>query len=155
MRRFGEPPERGRRYIRRPGAYAVIEREGWLLLTEQSGESVELQLPGGGIDPGESPLRALHREVLEETGWKIRLRGRLGAWQRFTYMPEYGLWAHKIYLVYLASPTLCAGPPREAGHRALWRPGTRAVAALTNAGDRHFAARALAVTARARRGGAG
>ncbi|MFF5342243.1 NUDIX domain-containing protein [Streptomyces althioticus] len=26
-------------------------------------------LPGGGMDPGESPLEAAEREVREETGW--------------------------------------------------------------------------------------
>jgi len=31
------------------------------------------ELPGGKVDPGESPLSALHREILEELGVTIRL----------------------------------------------------------------------------------
>ena len=71
MRRWGEAVERGRSYRRRPGAYAILWRDGELLLTFQAEPKPEVQLPGGGIDPGESPFRALHREVREETGWSI------------------------------------------------------------------------------------
>lgn len=42
--------------------------EGVLLLKNKRNN---LQLPGGGIKMGESPLSALHREVQEETGFDI------------------------------------------------------------------------------------
>ena len=76
--RYGSPPESGRRYTRRAGAYAVLWRDGRVLLTHQDQPWPEYQLPGGGIDPGESPLRALHREVQEETGWRIARPRRPG-----------------------------------------------------------------------------
>ena len=68
--RFGPPPER-QSYRLRPGAYAVLIRGGSALLTFQHAPESEYQLPGGGIDPGESPLAALHREVHEETGVRV------------------------------------------------------------------------------------
>ncbi len=141
MRRFGEPVEPGRTYRTRPGAYAVIRAGAKVLITEQAVPRREFQLPGGGIDPGESPLPALHRECLEETGWRIRVLRRLGAFQRYTYMPEYDLWARKICHVYLARPVLRLGDPHEPGHRALWMPVATAAALLANPGDRHFVAR--------------
>ena len=98
----------------------------------------ELQLPGGGIDPGESPVQALHREVLEETGWRIRPQRRLGVYRRFTFMPDYDKWAEKLCMIYLARPVLCYGPPSEPGHTALWMQAGAAVRALDNEGDRHF-----------------
>ena len=121
-RRFGTPPERGREYILRPGVYAILPRDGALLLTHQADPEPEYQLPGGGIDPGESPLRALHREVLEETGWRIAGARRLGALRRFTFMPDYDIWAEKLCTIYLAFPVYQLGPPSEPGHHAVWMP---------------------------------
>lgn len=140
IRRHGEPVQAGRRYHRRPGAYAVLWRGGRLLVTRQDAPVPELQLPGGGIDPGEAPLRALHREVREETGWSIAAPVRLGAYRRFTYMPDYDLWAEKLCHVYLARPALCLGAPTEAGHSALWLAAGEAAASLTSPGDRAFVA---------------
>lgn len=139
LRRFGAPPETGRRYIRRIGAYAVLPDRGALLLTCQTDPGPDLQLPGGGVDPGESPVAALHREVFEETGWRIAAPRRVGAFRRFAYMPEYDLWAEKICLIYRARPVRLLGPPAEGNHRPLWLPVAKAGQMLGNAGDRHFA----------------
>jgi 8-oxo-dGTP diphosphatase len=139
--RFGEPPEAERRYTRRPGVYALLPRGAQLLLTHQAEPVPELQLPGGGIDPGESPLSALHREVYEETGWTIARPVRLGAFRRFTFMPEYGIWAEKLCTIYLAHPVRADGPPTEPGHMAVWMPVQKAALSLGNSGDRAFAAR--------------
>lgn len=140
IRRFGEPPVRGRSYGLRHGVYAILVRDGSVLLTHQAEPDDEFQLPGGGLDPGESPLHALHREVREETGWAIAQPRRLGAFRRFVYMPEYDRWAEKLCSVYLARPVRRLGPPTEPGHRAVWATPEAAVRVLGNAGDRHFMA---------------
>ncbi len=142
--RHGESVSRGRRYRRRPGVYAILPREGRLLVTHQSAPEPEFQLPGGGIDRGEQPLAALYREVLEETGWHIAAPRRLGAWRRFAYMPEYDLWAEKICTVYVARPVRPHAEPSEPGHAAVWLPAPAALALLGSAGDRAMLARALA-----------
>jgi 8-oxo-dGTP diphosphatase len=136
IRRYGEPVKPGQRYRRRPGVYAVLLRGDSILTTFQQAPVPEFQLPGGGIDAGEQPVAALHREVIEETGWKIDVIRRIGAFRRFTYMPEYDLWAEKLCTVYLARPVLRLGPPSEAGHTAVWLPVDEAVARLGNPGDR-------------------
>ena len=73
IRRYGEPVVAGQIYRRRPGVYAILLRGDDILLTHQAEPDNEFQLPGGGIDPGEHPLPALHREVMEETGWRIAI----------------------------------------------------------------------------------
>ncbi|WP_112320533.1 NUDIX domain-containing protein [Oceanibium sediminis] len=143
MRRFGQAPRPGIRYITRPGAYALIRRGRSLLVTEQSSPWPEIQLPGGGIDPGETPIEALQREALEETGWRLRVLRKLGVYQRYTYMPDYGIEARKICHIYLCAPGLHLGPPSEPGHRAFWMDGLAAAEALASPGDAWYAARAL------------
>lgn len=143
IRRFGEAPRQDKSYRLRTGAYAILPRNGLVLLTRQMEPHPDIQLPGGGIDPGESPLRTLHREVFEETGWSIAAPKRIGAFRRYTFMPEYDLWAEKLCHIYLAHPVRRHGPPAECGHEAIWVNPDAAVKILGNAGDRHFAARVL------------
>jgi 8-oxo-dGTP diphosphatase len=143
IRRYGDRVKQGQRYRRRPGVYAVLLRGDALLTTFQMEPLPEFQLPGGGIDRGEQPIAALHREVFEETGWKIDVTRRIGAFRRFTYMPEYDLWAEKLCTVYLARPIHRLGPPSEAGHTAVWLPVEEAVLRLGNEGDRAMLGRAV------------
>ncbi|MBE0413119.1 NUDIX hydrolase [Yoonia sp.] len=140
IRRYGKTPQNGQRYTLRPGAYAILPRNGQLLLTFQGAPHREFQLPGGGIDPGESPLHALHREVFEETGWRIAKPLRLGAFRRFVFMPEYDMFAEKLCHIYLARPVRPHGPPSEPGHHAHWMAPKDAIQALANDGDAAFVA---------------
>jgi len=136
--RFGAPARKDKHYTLRHGAYALLPRDGKLLITCQMTDIADLQLPGGGIDPGESPIAALHREVFEETGWSICAPRRLGAFRRFVYMPEYDLWAEKLCHIYVARPVRSLGPPQEDNHQALWTTPDAAIDTLGNDGDRYF-----------------
>lgn len=53
----------------RTGAYALIIQDAQILLSRKTaGPHIDLwDLPGGGIEFSETPLQALHRELLEET----------------------------------------------------------------------------------------
>jgi 8-oxo-dGTP diphosphatase len=143
MRRYGEAVKPGQSYRRRPGIYAICLRGADILLTHQADPDDEFQLPGGGIDKGENPIAALHREVMEETGWHITNIRHFGAFRRFCYMPDYDMWAEKVCSIYIAQPTLRIGPPTEAGHSAVWMPATEAIDVLGNDGDRAMLAAAL------------
>lgn len=70
---FGAP-EPGRPYPDRPVAFGVGVRDGQVALVrvEPADGPARIDLPGGGIDPGESAEAALAREFLEETGLKVR-----------------------------------------------------------------------------------
>ena len=134
--RLGEPVVSGVEYKERAGAYALLPRNNLVLVTHQSDPDPEFQLPGGAVDCGESLLAALHREVLEETGWKIRVDRMLCSFIRFTFMPEYDLWARKVCHVFLALPVLRIGIPKEKYHSAHWVPAELAAELFGNPGDK-------------------
>lgn len=134
--RFGPSPDSSYPHRRRPGAYAILAREGRILLTHQQSPVPEFQLPGGGIDAGEQPVAALHREVFEETGWTISAPRRLSTYRRFCFMPEYKLYAEKICSIFVARPIQRLGPPSEAGHSAHWFTPADALDALEDPGSR-------------------
>ena len=56
MRRFGNVPDLEKKYVRRPGVYAILTRGDQILLTYQEEPDFEFQLPGGGIDQGENSI---------------------------------------------------------------------------------------------------
>lgn len=62
--------EPGRDYPDRPAAFVVVERDGKIAIVRVTPKSggVRLDLPGGGIDPGETPAQAAARECGEEAG---------------------------------------------------------------------------------------
>jgi len=56
----------------RPAIYGVlIQRDEILLVRATQTFQGFVGFPGGGIEPGEAPLAALHREFAEETGLAI------------------------------------------------------------------------------------
>lgn len=56
------------------GAYAIIrDEDGRVLLTKAA--NGRFYLPGGRIEPGESAVAALTRELVEECGWHAAVSG--------------------------------------------------------------------------------
>lgn len=60
---------------------AVIERDGrYLLVEEHTPEGLRLNNPAGHLDPGEGPVQACVREVLEETAHHFTPTALLGVY---------------------------------------------------------------------------
>jgi mutator protein MutT len=52
----------------RPSVYGIVVNDGKILLTKQYGK---FEVPGGGVDLGETPEQAVIREIKEETGIEV------------------------------------------------------------------------------------
>ena len=64
---------------------ALVEREGrFLLVEEETTDGLKLNNPAGHLDPGESPIHACAREVLEETAYDFTPTALVGM-----YMSRY------------------------------------------------------------------
>ncbi|HEY66520.1 MAG TPA: NUDIX domain-containing protein [Caldilineae bacterium] len=66
---------------------AVVMRDGQVLLVKRTDPRV-WELPGGGIEEGETPSEAIIREVVEETGLQVRIERELGTYQRLGFRPH-------------------------------------------------------------------
>src|SRR5260370_29429794 len=75
-----------RRYPKHPllGVGALIFRRGSILLVERGREPLKgyWSLPGGLVEPGELLEAALEREMLEETGLRVRCTRQFEVFQR-------------------------------------------------------------------------
>ena len=112
---------------------AIIENQGRFLMVEERGGDGRLVLnqPAGHLEDGESLLDAVHREVLEETGWEIEPQGLLGIYK--WRVPESGV----TYLRYCfwgqGTEQRNDGPMDADIERALWLDGHE----IMNNPDRH------------------
>ncbi len=70
---------------------AIIERAGrYLLVEEHTPDGLRLNNPAGHLDPGESPVQACAREVLEETAHRFTPTALLGIYLSRFQRPERG-----------------------------------------------------------------
>jgi len=111
--------------LERRGVHALIECGAWLLVVRPP-DADWCELPGGGIEPGESLAVALSRELREEAGLAIApaalvFRAQVQLSNRY-YSSKNGAWwlyeQHFVHVRLAQRPAL--GEPLERGHEVRW-----------------------------------
>jgi 8-oxo-dGTP diphosphatase len=62
----------------------ITNKDGDVLLVRNFHRSDTMEMPGGQVEEGETLEEAIHREVFEETGIKVKLHGITGIYQNVT-----------------------------------------------------------------------
>jgi ADP-ribose pyrophosphatase YjhB (NUDIX family) len=82
---------------------ALVRRDGQVLLVRERADG-RWSLPGGWADVGWSPAAMVEREVVEESGFRVRARRLLALWDRSRHNP--GPFPHSVYKVAVACDLL-------------------------------------------------
>lgn len=110
-----QPVPTRRRLRVRDGAKALVSVNGrYLLVKERHADGRPFwTLPGGGIEPGESPVTGLKRETIEELCCRVTVGEPVGAFWYAHTRPDV---AFSRYVVYDCK---LLGPLRANGHEGL------------------------------------
>lgn len=84
----------------------VVIRDRRVLLLRNDRD--EWELPGGRLEPGESPEQCVVRELAEETGWPVTVEELLDVWV-YEPLPETRP-GHRVVIVTYGCSTLTTAP---------------------------------------------
>lgn len=114
----------GKEYRQRVGAYAVaFDSEGRVALVEAPAARTDerrLFLPGGGIEPDETPEDCVRRECLEELGLPARVGECLCTGEEYVFSEKSGDYMHLIGHCYRAALGEKVQEPVETDHILIW-----------------------------------
>jgi len=120
----------------RIGAYGICVQDGMILVIKKARGPYKglYDLPGGGVEFGESPPETVVREFLEETGTRVAVCELLGAFSRVsTFVADTGthlVELHHLGFLYRVTggslTAIKAGPDGRDSLGAVWLPLTEA-----------------------------
>ena len=122
------------RYEKSCGAVIFRKAEnGWNVLLIRHTKGRHISFPKGHVEPGETESQTAEREVLEETGLRVKVDRRFRAENRYNIRPD----TQKLVVIFAAVTTQTEITPQpEEIAEAFWLPVEEAAARLTYERDR-------------------
>lgn len=115
---------------------AVIFRkaeDGWNVLLIRHTKGRHISFPKGHVEPGETESQTAEREVLEETGLRVKVDRRFRAENRYNIRPD----TQKLVVIFAArTDQVEITPQPEEIAEAFWLPFDEALTRLTYERDR-------------------
>ena len=104
-----------------PGVAAVIKDSAGRILLQEKSSDEGWSLPGGAIEPGETPEQAVRREVREETGILVEPREIIGVYggRDFRYIYPNGDEVEYLAVLYFCVPMGASLEPLDPETRSL------------------------------------
>lgn len=129
---FGERAE-GICYTMRPGGFGVITQSDKRVAVDVT--PAGMYLPGGGQEPGESAVAALHREVREACGLTVQILSPIGVADELVFVEqEYQHFCTRCS--FYAAIVVAISPVAETDHRLAWLEPNQAIEQLSHASQR-------------------
>lgn len=132
LKQFGHRRE-GLEYKPRAGAYGILERGGLIACARIGFSNYTYDLPGGAIDPGETPEQALVREFREETGLGVSVGAKVTEIQHY-FLHDDGTPYNNTCLFYEVVEEGAFGGKVEADHELVWLNPLQVIVNLKNEG---------------------
>jgi 8-oxo-dGTP diphosphatase len=126
-------------YVRRPSAYALVRNTAseWALVRTPSG----CFLPGGGMEPAETPQQTVKRESREECGFVLNPGCVMARAIQFVYSSEEKQYFEKV-CEFVEAELIALVAPAEDDHELLWLDLEQALKSLSHESHRWAVARA-------------
>lgn len=121
------------RYEKSCGAVIFRKADDWNVLLIRHTKGRHISFPKGHVEPGETESQTAEREILEETGLRVKVDRRFRAENRYNIRPD----TQKLVVIFaaLTGQEEITPQPEEIAE-AFWLPIEEAAARLTYERDR-------------------
>ncbi|MDO4867025.1 MAG: NUDIX domain-containing protein [Clostridia bacterium] len=121
------------KYEKSCGAVIFRKAGDWNVLLIRHTKGRHISFPKGHVEPGETESQTAEREILEETGLRVRVDRRFRAENRYNIRPD----TQKLVVIFAALTEQAEITPQpEEIAEAFWLPVEEAAARLTYERDR-------------------
>lgn len=122
----------GRDYGDRPAAFGILERDGRVAVVNVTKPDAQpwFDLPGGGVDPGETSAQGVVREFGEEAGLKVAAGEAFGHADQYFVNTEDVAWNNRSTFYRLDFISEDASLKIEDDHVLVWLEPLEAIAQL-------------------------